>query len=238
MRAVTLPGGGLAPVLWEARTGSHLWQMERPDSDIDATVIYAIPTRHLLAGRYGPVTMPQQVCEFAGDTYDTQFIEVGHLISLLSRGNFTALIAAVAPAVWDMRHHDRHRHLRHIIGSNPSKAIIPSVRGMAQGYMKSAEKAIAESDHAMRAHKLQGAARVLQFGAHYLTTGEINFDPVPFHIVSPEQVDPFFETFEQACSESEHPDLPPVKALEDWLYQMRLFEGGLAEADGWGENFG
>lgn len=222
-----------------AQTGSHMWGMNVPDSDRDMTVVYLCRTEDILSGRVCDKTKPQRTYSMGDDLHDIQYMEAGHFVNLLAKANINTVIALMAPMPLyvDEGFAPRHRWLQDIFGNRPTTAICPSLEGMVMGYIMNAggKRAAVVSledlqegapiripDDPNAAKKLQGAARLLQFGAEYLRTGAIQFDSVPFDIVEMEHLDCYMDAYDAAKAACTHADAPNVEEMRNWLLDARL----------------
>ena len=112
-------------LLFITEVGSYMWSMGTPESDHDHMVIFQQSTDEILYG-YAPKTgRPQKKYFDEGVEYDCQYMEIGHLINLLVKGNVNAIWTATSPLVvqdYSTALIGGLRHLREIVNSNLSKA--------------------------------------------------------------------------------------------------------------------
>ena len=102
--------------LWASVVGSHAWNMQRPDSDIDIIEVVIDGARDFFTGN--GMTKNVEIHETSGkelgydvkrlmdvignkggrvDKYDVTQMEIGHLIDLLKKGNINAIWAVMSP---------------------------------------------------------------------------------------------------------------------------------------------
>ncbi len=159
---VTIP----KEILWKTTVGSHMWRMDRPDSDVDYFIAYAYPTKWLLRGHSPKLSGFKSTKEV--DVHDH---EIGKIISQLKKNNVNFILGVMSPIVndscWVL---DR---LREVLMENPPREIYQSVRGMAlANYRKYIEHC--QCDTSDRMDKI---ARVVQFATTLLKCGEYRFEP-------------------------------------------------------------
>ena len=227
--------------LFTSVVGSHMWKMNRPDSDIDLNMVYAVVPEDILAG--DNVQRSFQFTVVINErTFDVHTYEIGHLIHLLAKGNVNAIWAACSP-LKDARDAgvsmpreiiDNHfdgvsglggriqTRLDELVRANLSRESYHSIRGMAHSQLLDAEK------HPERALKtLKSCVRTCNFGIKLLTEGELVFDPVKetkqmgsnFHRLFPSRS---IQMLDEAYKNSPLPDRPDEKRFRSFLLDVRI----------------
>jgi len=79
-------------------SGSHMWNLARPDSDLDIRGVYLAPLPRVLSLHPGADTIEGQ--HILGGEVDLQLYEVGKALSMLARGNGNAVEMLLAPTVF------------------------------------------------------------------------------------------------------------------------------------------
>lgn len=213
---ITMPEG--YEVMWISLIGSHMWDMEIPESDIDRIFIYRAPTRKILDGSSIKSNLTQHKYVFEGQEYDESGMEVGHLIHLLLKGNVNALWATMSPSSVDVLGFPAttHDELRDIVIENIAKNVYGSAHGMAISQYNDAMKEEAKFN---QQKKMMTAKRTLNFAIKILRTGVIEFTPASK--ASKDDLDNMFYELELAYMESTLPEKPSEKPFRDWLYTVR-----------------
>jgi hypothetical protein len=207
--------------LWECEHGSLLWSMFIPGkSDHDRVVVRLVDTNCLLKGYKIRETWPQthSIGE-DGVEIDTSYIEIGHLVELLIRGNINYLWSVASHIV--IRDSPLLGELKEIVMQNPSKLPYKSIRGMATSQ---------KLDETKRPRLSGGkgyrtAARTALFGVGLLTSWEFNFKPCATIVnldISREEVDRCIDMLDVAYEESNLPEKPNEKPFRDFLYRVRV----------------
>jgi len=73
--------------------GSHIWRMNRPDSDLDLAVVYMTDSKNVLLGESLKGSQKQKGNE------DIVYYEISHVISNLLKGNCNYQWAVMSPIV-------------------------------------------------------------------------------------------------------------------------------------------
>ena len=209
--------------LWTTCHGSEMWNMFVPGvSDHDMCTVRVVPTEYILKGYKIRETWPQthEIGE-DGVEIDTSYIEIGHLVNLLMRGNINYLWSLMSPIV--IKDHPLLHELRKIVLANPTKAAYSSIRGMTTSQ---------KLDETKRPRLSGGkgyrtAARTALFGVGLLTNWEFNFN-VPKTIVnldiSSTGVDKTIDMLDFAYEESPFPAKVNEEPFREFLYDVRMGE--------------
>ncbi len=225
-----LGGGGHSPcaerVLFISSMGSHMWGMNRPESDIDLVVIYAASTMSILRGLKTQATIRQEIAACQGEIYDTLGWEVGHLIDQLIRGNVNAIWYVKSPLV--VKPSPYQQELAALVAANLSRSSYHSIRGMAESQMKS-EDSLSKPEIAGKGYRT--ALRTINFGINLLSHARICFEPV-LHTPERSEVMAALASLDEAYEDSSLPDRPDEGAFRDFLLRLRLEALEKEEGDG------
>ncbi len=195
-------------VLWDTTIGSHIWKMNRPDSDIDRFVVFAYPTKIFLMGYNPKMSFFKQE-----NGVDIHMHEIGAVINQLIKGNINFVLGTLSDMVNQTSEY--HRKIAEIIRENPSKSVYHSIRGLAvHNYKKYIETGRDTSER--RCDKI---LRVLQFGIILLREGRYEFKP--YSGGTPEEIRKKIEELDIAYKESELPEKFPEEKLRNALYEIR-----------------
>lgn len=207
--------------LWETEHGSLMWGMFVPGkSDHDRCHVRQISTQCILEGRRIPETWSQshQIGP-DGVEIDNTYLEIGHLINQLIKGNINTIWYVMSPVII----HDSSilQDLRKIVLENPSRAPYHSLKGMAISQLKDE----------IRRPRLSGgkgyrtAARTALFGSKLLSRWEFDFN-IPESIVnleiSREMVETTISALDDAYDSSPYPDKPDDEPFRQFLYKLRM----------------
>jgi predicted nucleotidyltransferase len=196
--------------------GSHLWQMQTPESDIDQMLVYQESTRKILEGRPIHNTKPDSAFEQDGIPVDQKGQEIGHLVNKLIDGNMNAILTVCSPIV--VTDHPYLHELRTITEQNLSKASYASINGMAISQFK---------DHTKRAAVLPAGKalrttwRTCVFGQTLLLGNKIEFKPITEDI-SVSDAEWIIKGLESAYTHSTLPERPDEKPFRDFLFKIRI----------------
>jgi predicted nucleotidyltransferase len=195
--------------------GSHMWGMQREESDIDLVMIYIAPTGAILRGERISPTVRQQITARGGEIYDTLGWEIGHLINQLIKGNVNAIWYVTSPLV--IKPSIIQEELSALAQANLCRQTYHSIKGMAESQIKSEEKPrIAGKGY-------RTALRTINFGIKLLNQGKICFAPV-LHTPGAEEVMEKMGKLQEAYEASLLPDLPNEDAFREFLLRLRLEE--------------
>lgn len=207
--------------LWITNMGSHVWQMNRPDSDIDIFTSYVVPSKDILSGvnrGYGSHASGG-LC--VGEM-DTVSHEIGKIVEQLIKGNINFLIGTLSPLVMFERD-DYLRSLKSIIYEyGETKACTHSIRGLAVHNYK---KYIIGSDTARDypiTKKCNLINRTLLFGINLMNGNGFEFNPVTRQ--TPEDVKNLLEEFDKAVIASDLHDKTNSEPFQEYLLGVRLAE--------------
>lgn len=214
--------------MWTTEVGSRMWCMHDLASDYDWVNIYRFNTTRLLEGRPGPSTLPQkQYVTSTGREMDQTYMEVGHLVSLLLKGNVNAVWSVMSNAIVyddgaiEARNHyvqSEFEELRDLVRENLSTSMYNSINGMA---LSQATDAVKRADVRDPGKSLRTAMRTLLFGIRIFEENELYFTPV-MDVPTADHLD---ETRRRLMASANHSKLPnhvDEEPFRDWLYNVRI----------------
>ena len=197
--------------------GSGMWGMRELSSDYDLVVIYSENPIDILAGRKYEANLPSKHhVIIRGREYDFQYMEVGHLINLLKKGNINAIWALLSPII--IHSSKMHKDLKEYVKSYPTKAIMPSLEGMVLSQLSDAVK---RASVRLPTKSLLTAMRTVKFGENVMY-GEYLFNPISNDYSETEILDRL-ETLKRNMTIAKIYSQIPNIGLEDLLYQHRLY---------------
>jgi hypothetical protein len=202
--------------LFVSCVGSHMWNMQSPESDIDLVMIYIAPTRSILRGERIPPTVRQEIAARGGEVYDTLGWEIGHLINHLIKGNVNAIWYVSSPLIIKPSH--IQEELSFLVQANLCRETYHSIKGMAESQIKSEEKPAKRPGKGYRT-----ALRTINFGITLLKEGRICFAPI-LHTPGAGEVMEKMLQLEEAYAASSLPDLPDEDVFREFLLRLRLEE--------------
>lgn len=212
--------------LFETVVGSHAWNMQRPDSDIDIFQAYQVPTKDILSG-----ILRQNSHFTAGEEKDESRHEIGVVIEQLIKGNFNFVVGVCSPIV----NEDKYgylKELREITKRNLAKNIYHSTKGLAiHNYKKyfNPKNIIDRSvtNDIIRQQVLQKKAnlvvRSLMFGESILTFGEINFMKI-IKNQTEEDIHYWIDAIDDSYKDSKLSETPDPTEFRDFLYRIRIHD--------------
>jgi len=196
--------------LFITNVGSHMWGMNRPDSDIDLFVVYQAPSTDFLIGKAHASSHRSM-----NENIDRVSFELGHVVSQLLKGNINYLWGVMSPKI--IKDWDRLQSLRDLTTKNLSKQLYQSVRGLGlHNYKK-----YIESEKDPTAKRCTLICRSLNFGIKLLTKGMFSF--ASMEPCTPKDVPEYLHALDLAYVSSPLPEYPECKRqMEAWLLDVRL----------------
>ena len=138
--------------LFVTEVGSRMWGMADVSSDHDMFCCYLTPaSEYLRTGNFHPNRPSKTGVMVDGAEYDFQYMEIGHLVGLLKKGNVNAIWAVCSGIVH--KESPILTQLKFITRSQMSKATYHSIEGMAISQMGDAIKAEKIPDEKLAAKK-------------------------------------------------------------------------------------
>ena len=218
--------------LFVTEVGSRMWGMEQYASDYDLFHCYQQPAREYLRTSVFEKTRPAKMfkadADYAlsshhfdiplGAEIDAQYMEIGHLINLLKKGNINAIWAVCSRVV--RQESPTRMHLREITLNNISRASYASIKGMAMSELSDSAK---RKDVRDPQKSLATCVRTLRFGHTLLTGGGIYFSPVTQEVTEADCRHEF-KRLDIAYESKKIKDVPDPKPFDDFLFKIRMRE--------------
>jgi predicted nucleotidyltransferase len=199
-------------VLFKTLIGSHMWGMNHAGSDRDYMVVYLQSTKDILSGYPVFTGKPNVTVTEDGVECDYQYMEIGHLINLLLKGNVNAIWTVTSPCI--IEDSPELQQLRGLVQKNLSKSSFASINGMAISQIKDETKR-----KSMKGKGYRTGLRTLNFGIKMFEKGKLVYDPVGE--VTGEDVEIAFHRFNTAYMYTKLPEEPDVKSFRNYLYKIR-----------------
>lgn len=199
--------------LFVTNCGSHMWKMERPDSDTDLFKAYIAPTYDILSG------IGHQNSHFGQtDDTDTASHEVGVVINQLIKGNVNFIWGVHSPLIVE----DEFGSLAHLreLTRIPSANCYHSIKGLAySNYTKYVVNRDEQPE--LWQKRMNMVCRTLLFGINVLHRHEYWFEPV--RNGTPEKVEEYLKALDDAKAETTLAQSPVwEKQARDWLFAERM----------------
>lgn len=196
-------------ILFKTIVGSHVWNMQRPNSDIDYFTAFAYPTKIFLMGYH-----PKLSYFYPGESYDEHLHEIEKVVTQLMSGNINFILGVISPKIVQTSLY--HRELRKIVYEHPPKNIYNSIRGLAVHCYKLYVKKNKDTSE----HRMNKILRVLEFGITLLKTGKYEFKPVKG--ATPELILEKLQELDAAYRNSTLEEKIPEQLLRNYLLRLRL----------------
>lgn len=205
--------------LFETTVGSHAWNMQRPDSDIDIFQVYIVPTKDILSG------VLRQNSHFSqGKDRDESRHEIGVVIEQLIKGNFNFVVGVCSPVV----NEDKYGYLaelRDITTRNLAKNIYHSTKGLAthnwrKYFVNNVKNGSISEEELQKKRNL--IVRSLIFGTTILHSGKIDFGKIQDQ--TDVDVQFWMKEIKWTFEDSKLPESPDPKEFREFLYKLRTRE--------------
>ena len=206
-------------ILFKTNVGSHMWGMNHAKSDVDIINVYQQDTKEILSGYPIDIARPPKTVEHDGKEYDHQFMEIGHLINLLLKGNPNAIWAVTSPII--IQDSQILEDLKGIVHSNLSKASYMPIRGMAKSQYLDQEKRKGAKNLTNPNKAFKATLRTLAFGIELLNTGRLKYLPIQYNVMDAE-IAAAFLTLDNAYASSKLPEKPNEQVFRQFLYEIRI----------------
>jgi len=195
-------------------TGSHMWNMNRPDSDKDISTVYIVNSEEFI--RHG---IPKRGKFKQSNVVDNQIYEIGNVINLLIKDCNVNMVWAVMSPLIENEHNNCLKQLRQILMENMSKKIYYSIEGMTRNNIRDF---IMKGDHQSDLYKkkLNVIGRGIQFGINMLIYKKAIFQPI--HITHSSQLNDLMLQLMEAFEKTTLPLEIDPKPFEDYLYKWRV----------------
>lgn len=200
--------------LFKSIVGSHMWGMNRPDSDIDYNTVWLAPSVDILLGKQIKGKFVQE------NKIDTTYYELGDVVNQLIKGNVNYIWMVASPVV-EFEHDSSKRALYQIFVENMSKAPYHSIMGMSKHNLYHfIERGDRES--ALYKKKLNVIGRTLQFGINMLLYEKILFEKT--QIKTREELDLLVIRLNEAYKGSILPENPNPEPFHKYLLKWRMYD--------------
>jgi hypothetical protein len=205
--------------LFVTEVGSRMWGMAELSSDHDMFVCYQTPASvYLRTGNFIPTRPAMPHVTIGKEEYDFQYMEIGHLVNLLAKGNINAIWAVFSPII-----HKNSYYLpllRQLVEITLSKETYYSINGMAVSQLSDARKRV---DARPPEKSLKTCVRTIDFGCRLLLGAGIVFSPITVDVTE-EDCRQQFLRLEKAHEESRLPDKSAPAGFREFLFTLRMHE--------------
>lgn len=205
--------------LWTTIVGSHVWQMNNPNSDTDLFTAYIIPTEDILSGR----NRGNGSHNYQSVTEDRTSHEIGKIINELIKGNINFLVGTLSYLVIH-QHNNCLNDLKYLLKQHgQTKACVNSIKGLAtSNYKKYIVNCNSEKKEHLVIKKCGMINRTLLFGIGVLEGNGFNFMPIVNQ--TPTDVKEMLDRFNQAVIDSTLPEKTYPDPFRNYLFNLRLKE--------------
>lgn len=215
---------GITNIISITNVGSHMWNMQHKDSDIDLGLIYVSSTKELLRGT--AIMVSKQV-EIGND--DWTIHEVGKVVEMLIKGNVNYIWIVNSPI--NMFETKYLMELKQIYENNISANIYHSVRGLAKSNYKKflVNGNLAEGEGLDKLSKKRGIiVRTLKFGINILNGNGLKFETITEELDNAIVVK-YMEELDKAYENTKLQEKPYEEPYRDFLENVRrgLDSGGI-----------
>lgn len=207
-------------ILFKTEVGSNMWGMSLPDSDVDVMTVYQQDTKEILSGYPPKLSFPSKKVMVDDKEHDIQYMEIGHLINLLIKGNCNALWAVTTPVI--IQDSPVLEDLKYLTYSTLSKAPYQSIRGIAYSQLLDSDRRKGVRDSSK---SLKTSLRSILFGINLFTTGTLKYLPIQ-HETTQEEVKAAFLRLDDAYAHSTLPEKPDEQRFRTFLYEVRTGKKG------------
>jgi len=201
--------------LFITNVGSHLWKMNRPDSDVDLYKVYIAPSENFLLGK-----MHMGGHEGKSGNTETVSFEVGHVIKQLKGGNLNHLLGVMSNIILETS--SEHAELQKILSENIGKNCYHSIHGMSwhnyKRYFEDSPKT--RLDELEYKKKLGQIGRVIKFGINLLRGGGFMFES--YQPKSWWDIRKMLEELDESYKTSLLPEQSDGEVFDDFLLRLRL----------------
>jgi predicted nucleotidyltransferase len=195
-------------IIAETNVGSHVWQMNHKDSDIDTFQIYTEELQNILNGT---AKRKSYFTEKENGITDIAIHEIEIVINQLLKGNINFIVGVCSPLI--LKTTKEFEILRNLTTNHLAKNCYHSINGLAVHNFKKYENELTEK-------KLNQIIRTLFFGINILKHNKIIFQPN-----TNGTTEKYFETLEllkESFENSSLPEEPEEKPFRDFLLNLRL----------------
>ena len=196
--------------LWITNVGSHMWHMERPDSDTDLFVAFVEDIRNILLSK----NYKKSISKTENNT-DYVYHEISQIVKQLIDGNVNFIWGVHSPII--IKDSKYLQEIRNIT-KEPAANIYNSIYGLA---IHNYRKYIATGKD-LSQKRLRTIYRTIKFGLNVLDGNGYVFEPIDYDVDIDDIVDYIIRlgAFHYATKLPEKPEW--ANELEDWLYNFRI----------------
>ena len=204
-------------IISRTNVGSHMWGMERPDSDLDIFEIYLADTRDILLGK-----QPKSYCYKVGTTEDISGHELGKALQMIMDGNINFVCGVYSPLI--IFDSNLFKQFRSIALQNQSQKIYKSVHGMAIHNIKHLKL------EGLTEKKAKTILRTIEFGIEFLNGNGAKFRKYDKQLPPDYRsticlIEGKLKELDNAKLTSPLPELPEnIHVANDWLCKLRIKE--------------
>lgn len=208
--------------LFVTEVGSRMWGMADETSDYDLFCCYNTPAKEYLSTGEFEKTKPHKNFIEDSKEYDIQYMEIGHLVKLLMKGNVNAMWAVCSPIV-----HKRDKvleTLKDLALQNISLQSYASINGMATSQFMDAQKRITVRSPQK---SLKACIRTLNFGCNLFAGGGVYFDGAylnSYENITETMCKQEFDRFDKIYNGSAIKKEPRYDQFYDFIARFRLKE--------------
>lgn len=197
--------------LFSTLVGSHVWNMNHAESDIDLFVCYVAPSTDFLIGKSHNKSHSSKI-----DGVDRSSSEIGKVVNQLLKNNINYLIYVLSPRVEYTT--PEHKRLVNITHMNLHHGCFKSINGLAHGmYKRYVEQGKGDTQK-----KRRTILRTLNFGITLLREGVVEFTTIA-HDVEIGELEEAFKELDKAFENTILPEEPLHKnEMIDWLLNIRM----------------
>lgn len=215
--------------------GSHMWGMERPDSDFDYSTVYMIESENVLLGKNIRGKQKKDGID------DITYYELLPFIENLIKMNCNYLWGVMSPII-KYEYKNALRELREITSTNLAKNAFFSINGMAKHNIyhfitglrnkEGADDTVnkrwtsksreIDPNSVIYKKKLNVIGRSLKFGINLLTWEKCLFEKV--NIKTEEELYDLKNKLNEAFKNSSLPEKPDKEPFEKYLIKWRLYK--------------
>lgn len=160
-------------ILWKSVWGSHMWGVNREDSDLDKCVVYLNESEKVLLNTFDPTIMNEERHgrRVKSKNTDEHWYELSRAIRLLLKGSVSLLYGIMTPVV-ESEYNEARIELQNIIVNNPSKVFYSCFLK----YVSDSEKAMKRSQNRENYLKhLRIAVRDMTFAINLFTNNKYEY---------------------------------------------------------------
>jgi len=196
-----------------------MWGQAEISSDHDLFCVYQTPAKeYMVTGNFNPTRAATPHVMIGGKEFDFQYMEIGHLMGLLMKGNINALWAVCSPIVW--KDSEALKTLKEMSLRHLATSCYPSIKGMAISQWRDADK---RKDVRPPEKSRVTCRRTLEFGSNLLLGGGVDFFSAKIE-VSDSDCQDSFERLDYALLNSKLPERVSEEPFKRYLYGLRMIE--------------